>query len=236
MDAAVGYEITTPLNCEAWDLGIYATLFPGIGLASALLTLRTIAIWNKNKIVIGLAVLIWIIHISFLIYGITQGGAQWNIESNGCVELNTHTNSKILLVTLCTDLGLLTIMLFRVWHQRKSGDLWNLLYRQGVLWVAGATAGELPTIILTWINLNYIMNSILVPFALLATTFCATRMYRDLCEYATPMTRTEYLSVDISPMKPKSANHNVILKPQLRTLIVGQLDERSGTDVGNFTV
>ncbi|GJJ07040.1 hypothetical protein Clacol_001238 [Clathrus columnatus] len=105
MDAAIGYDIMTRLNCEVWILLVYINGFLGIGLASALLTLRT---------------------------------------SNA--------------VTLCTDLVLLTIMLSRIWHQRRSGDLGNLLYRQGVLWVAGATAGELPTIIVIWLDFNYAMN------------------------------------------------------------------------------
>ncbi|GJJ15723.1 hypothetical protein Clacol_010001 [Clathrus columnatus] len=218
MCTAIGFNITARLDCRLWVILIYVSGFFGLGLASALLTLRTIAFWNNNKIVMGLVVFLWVLHVSFLTYGATQGRGEWNTESDACILLNTSDNFKVFLATLCTDLALLTIMLSQIWHKRKSGVLWNLSYHQGVLWVAGATAGELPTIIIIWFNLNYVMNTILVPFTSLATT--------------------QYSTFDLSPMKVKSAsNNNVILRPQNRgTLIVGQLDEESSTGVGNLTV
>ncbi|GJJ06900.1 hypothetical protein Clacol_001096 [Clathrus columnatus] len=144
----------TRFNCQVWILVIYCSGYIGVGLSSALLTLRTIAFWNSNRIVVGVAISLYLLHISFLIYAMTQAHSIWDTATDACIELNTQHNLKNFLVTLSTDLALLAIMLSGIWDKRKEGGLWKLVYRQGILWVAGATFGQLPCVILTSLNYN----------------------------------------------------------------------------------
>jgi len=37
--------------------------------SSVLMILRIIAIWNRNKVVVALATILWVVNVSFLIYG-----------------------------------------------------------------------------------------------------------------------------------------------------------------------
>jgi len=226
VSSAVGNNITTRFNCQVWITLVFSVGYTGVALASGLLALRTIAFWSNNKIVIILAFALWLFHIAFLIYGITQAHSFWNPETNACVASNTENNLQNILVTLSTDLALLIIMLSGIWRSRKAGALWQMVYRQGMWWVVGATVGELPAIILTGVDLNDAMNLLLQPVAVLAMTLCATRMYRELCEYAKPVISTQDLSIDISPLKSN------IQPPSRPTLSLGLTTATVGEELG----
>ncbi|GJJ06984.1 hypothetical protein Clacol_001182 [Clathrus columnatus] len=188
---------TIPIrSCQVWLRFLYGLGGLGVALASSSLALRTIALWNNNKIVRALASTILLGHISFLTFALTQVRGPQNTESNTCNPSQTEKNIDNFLVTTCTDMMFLIILLTAVWRNRKSSGLWK-----GVLWVAGLTFGELPAIILIALNLNDPMNLLLQPYFASVMAICATRMYRDLCEYARPLDKAPVLSFDVSPMK-----------------------------------
>ncbi|GJJ06899.1 hypothetical protein Clacol_001095 [Clathrus columnatus] len=106
---------------------------------------------------------------------VTQAHSIWDAESGSCAVVHTHDNLKNFFATISTDFALFVMMLYGIWKRRKAGALWKLVYRQGILWVAGAASGEVPVVvnlpyscILLLLNLNDAMNLILQPFGLLA--------------------------------------------------------------------
>ncbi|GJJ11840.1 hypothetical protein Clacol_006078 [Clathrus columnatus] len=91
---------------------------------------------------------------------------------------------------------------FDLWRGLLGNSVSILAF--GVANVVGAAIGELPPIILLAMDLNDPMNLLLQPYVAPVMAICATRMYRDLCEYAIPLDSTQDLSFDLSPMKSTS--------------------------------
>jgi len=73
----LGLDVTRPINCQAWVTSEVVFGYVGIASATLLIALRTIAIWNKNTIVVMVAMGIWLTNLSFLGHSIMQYRAFW---------------------------------------------------------------------------------------------------------------------------------------------------------------
>ncbi|GJJ10743.1 hypothetical protein Clacol_004970 [Clathrus columnatus] len=98
-----------------------------------------------------------------MLHSRSMGQGEWDPATGACIFVHTERNLPNFMVTTCTDLILLAIMLSKIWQKRKAGALWKL----GVFWVAGATVGELPGIILTFLDYNDAMNLLFQPISAL---------------------------------------------------------------------
>ncbi|KAK0184463.1 hypothetical protein F5146DRAFT_1006464 [Armillaria mellea] len=72
--------------------------------------------------------------------------------------MNTSENAVNSVTTLIADIVLLVSMLWRVMKMKNEGNLWRLLYHQGVVWTALATIAEVPTVTFLELNLKDPMN------------------------------------------------------------------------------
>jgi len=173
-------------NCQVWvTLGfIFGNL--AITFASLLIVLRNIAIWNKNKFVAGLAAGLWVANVSSVILGITRIRGKWTPSQNACIAYTSKNTKFSSIVTLCTDIGLLLIMLVglvRLCHPWGSGfRLGRLLWKQGITWLSLAIVAELTPTVFICLNLNNAFDLMFLPPSLIAMSVCATRMYRSLTD------------------------------------------------------
>jgi len=211
----IGFDAASPINCQAWV--IFEVLFAYIAIAGAsmLLVLRTIAIWNRDKIVYTIVVCIWSTNVSFLIHSIVQIRSSWEPVLNTCSVLNTDSSKYNIPITLATDVILFFTMLIGLFRLRLgvgTSVLGRVLWTQGVIWFLLATMVQLPAAVLILLDLNPPLNLMFQTPAMVTLIIAATRMYRALTDFCSPdisqdipqtrvVSSTQQMSPRFFPMK-----------------------------------
>ncbi|KAF8492450.1 hypothetical protein F5888DRAFT_1731167 [Russula emetica] len=158
----VDFNVTTPMNCQALITLQLVVANVSLVSASLLVIFRIIAIWDKNKYAVAIAVITWVINVSIIIRGkliYLQLRATWDPTAQACVILNNEEIKPTFIISLITNTILLVTMLvglFRLLISSSSAfGLGRLLWKQGVIWLLIATvAGVPPTASIHFLNLN----------------------------------------------------------------------------------
>jgi len=184
----VGMDVATPLNCQLWISFQLFFTYLSLATASLLIVLRVIAIWNKNKFAMTMAIGVWGINVVFLIQGIVRVRAAWlPTPLVSCLVVNNTTVAPSLISMAITDIVLLLIMLVGLLRLRCNGrgafGLGHLLWQQGVIWTFLATAAEVPPAVMIVLNLNDPLDIMLQVSAVVTMTVAATRMHRSLVDF-----------------------------------------------------
>ncbi|KAK0224314.1 hypothetical protein IW262DRAFT_884723 [Armillaria fumosa] len=179
----IGFNDRDQFDCDAWLKATYAFSYGSLALASALIGMRAVALWNRHWLVLSVNVLAWLVNVGFMIF-VCQARNEtiWDPVTRSCVAMHTSENAVNSVTTLIADVVLLVSMLWGVMRTKNEGNLWRLLYYQGVVWTALATIAEVPTVTLLELNLNDPMNLIFQPITLTILNIGATRFYRDLAK------------------------------------------------------
>ncbi|KAH9988674.1 hypothetical protein BJV77DRAFT_728899 [Russula vinacea] len=154
----VQFNILTPIKCQTWTTLELIFSYMGLVAASLLIVFRIVAIWNKNRLVIWVTTVVWLINVGVIIQGIVRIRSAWNPLVQSCVVLNSEDNKANIIVTFISDVILLVIMLVGLLIlRRESGivfPLGSLLWSQGIIWLAIATAAEVPPSVFIILDLN----------------------------------------------------------------------------------
>ncbi|KAF8496189.1 hypothetical protein F5888DRAFT_414485 [Russula emetica] len=185
----IGLDSKTKINCQAWaTMDVFFACF-AFGSASLLVVFRIIAIWNKERIVVLIAMGLWLTDVAFLINGTVQIRCVWSDESNSCVLLNPQSNELNIISSLVTDVVLLLIMVVGLLRLRigEGGafGVGRVLWNQSLIWLFLATIAEVPPTVFMILNLNDAMNIMFQCPNMVITTIAATRMYRSLMNRGT---------------------------------------------------
>jgi len=185
----IGMDVTTPINCQAWVSLLLIFSYLSLAAASLLIVLRIIAIWNKNKIVMVLAIGTWGINVGFLIQAPVRLRSAWvsaRVNFN-CGVVNARSNELTLISMAITDIILLLTMAFGLLRLRRRGGgtfgLTRLLWKQGVIWILLATVAEIPPAVFLALNLNNRLDIMFQPPSVVTMTIAATRMHRSLVDF-----------------------------------------------------
>jgi len=185
----IGFDAASPINCQAWVTSEVLLAYIAVACASMLIVLRTIAIWNRDKIVSLIAICLWWTNIGFLIHSTVTLRSSWAPVARTCSVLNTDISKYNLLSTLCTDVILFITMLAGLFRLRLGAGtfgLGRLLWTQGVIWCLLATMALLPAAVFIYLNLNPPLNLMFQTPALVVLVIAATRMYRSLTDFCSP--------------------------------------------------
>jgi hypothetical protein len=178
----------TAHDSQLWAVFNFIFAYLGFASASLLVAIRTIAIWNKNKIVIAFAAIVWLVNVSFLSEGIARIRAGWDPDQGFCVVLNVESNQPTMIVMLITDVVLLLTMFVGLLRLRRRGggtfELGRLLWKQGVIWLLLGTATELTPVLFISLYLTDAVNIMFLMPSLLTMSIAATRMYRALADFS----------------------------------------------------
>ncbi|KAI0053521.1 hypothetical protein FA95DRAFT_755209 [Auriscalpium vulgare] len=185
----IGMNVASGMNCPVYMRFNLLFAYVAFSSASALIVLRVIAIWNRNVYASIIASAVWLTNVGFLIDGMIRVH-DVQVPGVGCVTMNTMEARDNITVTLASDVTLLVLMLVGLLRARSGGSsgIWRLLYTQGLVWLLGATVGELPPAIFINLNLNDPFNIMFQTPGLLIMEICATRMYRSLTNFTTMST------------------------------------------------
>jgi len=183
----VALNVSTPPNCQVLITFSFIFSYTTFSFSSLLIVLRVIAIWNKNKALIGLATGVWGTNLSFLIRGITRIRSSWIPEASSCSAPNMESNKQTAVAMLITDIVLFCIMLVGLLRLRQRGggmfELGRLLWKQGVIWLLIAAAAEIPPTVFVCLDLNDAFNLMFFLPGQITLSIAATRMYRSLADF-----------------------------------------------------
>ncbi|KAH9967227.1 hypothetical protein BC827DRAFT_575746 [Russula dissimulans] len=162
----IGLDVSKPINCQLWVTFELIFAYTAIAGASLLIALRVIAIWKKNRIVYAITMSAWGANVVIIIHGIAMLRAVWSPLTKTCIAPNTTVNTLNIIVSLCTDIVLLFVMLVGLlsWRREPGGvsNLSSLLWTQGNIWLLLATIGYVPPVVFISLDLNECIAPLLI--------------------------------------------------------------------------
>ncbi|KAH6917807.1 hypothetical protein BKA70DRAFT_1466 [Coprinopsis sp. MPI-PUGE-AT-0042] len=186
----ISLDTTSEINCQVLYTFNQLAGDAAVGLASANLALRTVAVWSFSKpLMIGL-ILLGMGHWSLILQGV-QLKASW-VDGVGCVI--TETNNKILaaifIYSMCFDLIIVILTTIKLWKHTKTPShgltlsrLPVLLFKQGLIFFIVAFLVNLVASIFMVLSLSPIMTVMFNVPAAVFSTIVACRSVRALSEY-----------------------------------------------------
>ncbi|KAI0282823.1 hypothetical protein BGY98DRAFT_1094143 [Russula aff. rugulosa BPL654] len=179
-----GIDDTSQYNCEVNTVLQLSFGYLSIATSLFLIMLRIIAIWNENKMIVGISTGILGVNVVLLIQGIVRIRVVRDplLTASVCVVVNRHIPEFNVFCTLATDIILLLIMsfgLFRLgFHERSATGLGHFLWKQGLIWLLIATIVEVLPAVFISLNLNDSFNYMFLPPSMITISIAATRIYR----------------------------------------------------------
>jgi len=178
----VDADATEWISCELWVKLLFTLVYLSASLASSLIGIRAIVIWEKDKKLIILVVLCLLSHLALSIRNVTEITAEWLPDSHFCYIPSLGSAAPNLTAVLVCDTILLSAVLVGLVHKRfvhKRG-IGYVLWRQGLVWAALAILAEVLSVVFIYLNLNSPMNMMSSTPASFILPVCAIRMYRSL--------------------------------------------------------
>lgn len=183
---AIALNVTSKIDCQ--QLYTFNQCFgnAAIGLASINLSLRTIAVWSRNKYIVTFLALVILGHWSLLLHGILLK-ARW-VDGAGCVIVST--NSRILAISfiysMAFDFTVLCLTAYKLMSpQSGRSRLMELIFNDGLIYFLIAFLANLVATIFMLLNLNAVMSIIANVPAAIASTIVACRVVRRLSRFTT---------------------------------------------------
>jgi len=186
---AIALDTTKPINCQA----LYAFLqFAGdaaVGMASINLSLRTIAIWSRNKYIIGLLLVIILGHWSLILQGVLLKAAYYPGEGCAITDSNTTVLSATFIYSMCFDLIVLCLSTYKLaWEPRRKqmgaqSQLVKMIFADGLVYFFIAFVANAIATVFMIMNWNAIMSVIFNVPAAIASTIVASRVVRRLTNF-----------------------------------------------------
>ncbi|KAI0063346.1 hypothetical protein BV25DRAFT_1990742 [Artomyces pyxidatus] len=183
----IGFNLNTEYNCTVWLRFLLVFSYFAIASSSLLILLRGVAIWGRSWYIICFTAGVWLTNIGFALFSVQQGVARWIPEAQSCAVTGTHNYRYGITANLTSDLTLLFTMFAGVLNKRNATGLWRVLYIQGLSWILVASFSEIPPVVLTFLNISDGWNLMFQVPHLVIIVIVATRVYRDLFQYISPV-------------------------------------------------
>ncbi|KDN37797.1 hypothetical protein RSAG8_09952, partial [Rhizoctonia solani AG-8 WAC10335] len=184
----VANNLTHQVNCQVFYTIIQMFGNIAIGTASALLMLRGIAIWSRDRYILFGLMFVALGHWTILFLGVISVRSVWNVEAGVCVVTGTSTTLLRLIYgyTMAFDLTVLVVSTAGLLRSGgwQSSDLWKLLFRDGIAYFLVAFVGNAIAAVFTILHLNAAMDIMFTVPAAVFSTIVACRAVRRLSEWA----------------------------------------------------
>jgi len=190
----LSFTFETRIDCQA--LYTFNSLTGNLAIlsASTSLMIRTIALWERKKYIMIPLICLSIAHWGILWRGMFVVRAVWNEAASGCVIV--RIDNKFLQTTFFSTmafdfiiLSLTSVALYRFSYSGVRSDLWNLLFRDGLVYFLVTFSFNAVPAILNIFQLNTGMNVIATVPAATVASIAACRLVirlqdfrnRDVC-------------------------------------------------------
>ncbi|GLB42278.1 hypothetical protein LshimejAT787_1102930 [Lyophyllum shimeji] len=186
---AIALDTTTKINCQALYTFNQIAGNAAVGLASINLSIRTMAVWSQNKIIVGGLIVVILGHWALILQGVLLK-ATW-VDPVGCVI--TSTNNTVLAATfiysMVFDLIVLVLNAYKLLsiNSKSSGfsssRIARLIFGDGLIFFIIAFLANLLATVFMVLSLNAIMSVIFNVPAAVASTIVASRVVRRLTNF-----------------------------------------------------
>jgi len=156
-----------------------------MGSASTLLMLRTVAVWNCSPRIVVPLILASMGQWGMLIHGIVTIRSQWSDVERACIVEGAPPKFMEVIFLYCVlfDLVVLVLTTTGLYLSPARSSLWQLLFRQGIIYfIAAFVANMIPTIFLM-LNLNSLMNIMFHVPAIVITSIVSCRSFVSLTNF-----------------------------------------------------
>ncbi|KAI0316921.1 hypothetical protein OF83DRAFT_1124073 [Amylostereum chailletii] len=183
----------TTSSLQAWMIFVSLFIDAAYALSTFMVVIRIAAIWDKNRPVMFVAVVAWSSVLGIYLRNIISPSASNSDLAKSlpksfatCITLDSAQARETSIVTLSSYLVLLFIMMVGLQRTRGASPLamWNMLYRQGLVWLALALISEVTVIIIISSNIGPIVDMLIQMPRVLITSLGATHMYRALYNFS----------------------------------------------------
>ncbi|KAI0279382.1 hypothetical protein BGY98DRAFT_1096205 [Russula aff. rugulosa BPL654] len=184
------YTVIMDITTEIDSLDVSAVFFLCLSatMSSLLIVLRTIAIWNQNKVVLVLAISIWVTNIAFHLQNVITYRSVWVPAHLDCESVKTGPGLLAFYTTIISEMVLFLIVFAGLLVMRcRRGvtfGLTRLIWSQGVIWLILGCAADIPPLVLTSLHLNDPLHAMFEAPGVIIMTIAATRMHRSLVNFA----------------------------------------------------
>lgn len=172
------------IHCQVAITSEIVFAFLTVSASSLLIVLRVIAVWNRNKVAVAMAIILWVINAAFFIQLIARLRFADESSQAPCTPVNIESNELNLIAMAITDIALLLFMLVGLFRLRHHGNdmcgLRQVLWRQGVIWLVLALVAEVPPVVFIILDLNVPFDTMFQLPAYITMTIAATRLHRSL--------------------------------------------------------
>ncbi|KIJ14739.1 hypothetical protein PAXINDRAFT_169638 [Paxillus involutus ATCC 200175] len=188
--ALIGVDTPVEINCQVLYVFNQLAGNAAVGLASINLSLRTIAIWSRNKWIIGTLVLIMLGHWAIIFQSIPLS-ATW-VPGVGCTitESNPTISAATFIYSMCFDFVVLCLTAYKLaWNLRRTGSsglhtkLVRMIFTDGLVYFIIAFLANLTAAIFMILDLNAVMSVLFNPPAAIASTIMASWAVRRLYNF-----------------------------------------------------
>ncbi|KAF9500675.1 hypothetical protein BDN71DRAFT_1440121 [Pleurotus eryngii] len=197
----IALDTQIPINCQALYTFNQLAGDAAVGLASINLSIRTIAVWSRNKWIIAILVLIILGHWSLILQGVLLD-AVWSDEMKTCVILST--NNTILAATFIYSMAFDFVVLLlngyklvglgnrvhsgssRPAPMSTTSRLGKMIFADGLIYFFIAFVANTLASVFMLLDLNPIMSVIFNVPAAIASTIVACRAVRRLTNFNNP--------------------------------------------------
>jgi len=180
---AININTTTEIPCQGVVLLSNVTDMLGTVTSSAILALRSHAIWGRDRRVGGMLLALLCVQIGSWAATFYFTHSVWEPHGNFC-RIVTSTPTSLLIAcfsfTMTLDFVILALAVYRLWPERGSGGIASLLLKDGMGSFAAAFLANTVQTVLVALRLSSIMNLMCVSFALVVSSIAATTVYRRI--------------------------------------------------------
>ncbi|KAM6489052.1 hypothetical protein JOM56_015464 [Amanita muscaria] len=177
----ISLNVETEINCQALYTFNALAGNAAIGMASINLSIRTMAIWGRERHIVGFLVLIILGHWSLLLYGAVLTSV-WDPQAGQCVI--TETKNTVLaaafICSVCFDFIVMALTAVKTSPTTGLSRLERLIFNDGLIYFVIALTGNLFATTFMLLNPNPIMAVIANVPAATASTIAACSAVRRL--------------------------------------------------------
>jgi hypothetical protein len=177
---------SNPSSCQSSTILQFVFGYLAYTLASLLIMFRVFTVWNKSIGVMIFMALVWFTNVSVFIQALTRIHSEWVPLAFSCSTTGLKNNKSAVIAMLSTDVILLLFLIIGVFRTYDRGgsvrDLVGLLWKQGIISLAFATAVAVPSVVFTSLDLNDAFNMMLIFPSLIMMSIIASRMYSSAAE------------------------------------------------------
>ncbi|KAI0281960.1 hypothetical protein BGY98DRAFT_1094571 [Russula aff. rugulosa BPL654] len=172
-------NITTPINCQLLNVFSAACFCLSATTGSLLIVIRTIAIWNRNKVVMTLTTTMLSINIALHLQSLMRFRSVWVPAHFACETLKDPSLLSFIPAMISNMVLLLIVLAGLLAIRRCGGGLTRLIWKQA----------------LALLHVNDPLHLMFEAPGVIIMTIAATRMHRSLVDFASSDVIDESLKI-----------------------------------------